>query len=79
MQKPPIGIIPKNVWVDKINRERFVEICETMKRYLNHSIEYKIPDCILEEYKHLSQYIKFDYSLVEQGEKNANTNFQHNI
>ena len=47
--KPPLGIIPKSIWLDKVKRERFVEVAEMMKRYLSYSIEHVIPNEILHD------------------------------
>jgi hypothetical protein len=64
--KPPLGIIPKSIWLDKVKRERFVEVAEMMKRYLSYSIEHVIPNEILNEYIELKTYHKDQESTLDE-------------
>lgn len=64
--KPPLGIVPRSIWLDKVKRERFFEIAQIMKRYLNYSIEHVIPNEILNEYIELKSYHKDQESILDQ-------------
>lgn len=41
-KKPPIGAIPKWVWDNKCNEERYNELCRAISEYYNAGMEIRI-------------------------------------
>lgn len=49
--KPPLGLIPKKFHEEKINTERFLEVCGAITRYYNAGLKINIE--WIEEYNDL--------------------------
>ena len=49
--KPPLGLIPKKYHEEKINAERFLEVCGAITRYYNAGLKINIE--WIEEYNDL--------------------------
>jgi hypothetical protein len=54
VEKPPLGLIPKQFYEERIKRERFIEVCEAINRYYTAGREINIE--WIEEYNELIQF-----------------------
>lgn len=56
--KPPLGIMPKNLFYEQIKVNRFHEIKEAIRRRLNEDSDHFAPQEWLDEYAELRDYIE---------------------
>lgn len=41
-KKPPLGIVPKYIWEEQVNIQRFNEVCRAISDYYNAGLEINI-------------------------------------
>lgn len=53
--KPPIGLMPKKIHDEKVEMNRYIEVCSTIERYFNSDLKINIE--WIEEYNELVERV----------------------
>ena len=56
LSKPPLGVMPKNIYYQKVYKERLSDLCGAISRYYNSGLPIRIE--WIEEYNELITKIK---------------------